>query len=106
MNPQAKKAYLRPKDVKPAEARKVLTFLNAAKTAKEIVGAIEYTGEMDVGVKVGIKVAQNILNRRAQLGGFEDLKQVASVPQVGTRRFTKIVDALGKRMDHPGPFTE
>jgi hypothetical protein len=93
MKPQAKRAYLKPEDVQPAEAQKVLAFLNAAKKAEEIAGAIKIPGERDVG----IKVAQNILNKRVELGRFEDLKQVDDVPQVGPERFTEIVDMLGTR---------
>ena len=86
------KAYLRLQDIKPAEARRVLAFLNTVRTAGEIVDAVKLVGGRDVG----IKVAQNVLNRRAQLGGFTDLKQVISVSQVGTERFTKIIAGLGK----------
>jgi len=95
MNPQAIKAYLRPKDVNPAKAGKVLAFLNAAKTAEEIANAIiMFTGER----VLTIRAAQKILDRQVQLGGFKDLKQVASVPGIGTKRFTEIVHALDKRM--------
>jgi hypothetical protein len=88
------KQYTRPEDVQPSKAREILVFLNAAKTAKEIADAVELPGEKDVG----IEVAQNILNRRAELGRFKDLKQVDSVPQVGPDRFTKIVATLGARI--------
>ena len=92
MTPSNKKAYLRPQDVKPAKAVRVLLFLNTAQTTREIVDAIKLAGGRDVG----IRVAQSILNRRVQLGKFTDLKQVTSVAQVGARRFTKIVEGLGK----------
>ena len=96
MNAQARKAYLRPKDVNPAEAGKVLAFLNAAKTTEEIANAIiTSTGERILS----IRVAQKILDRQVQLGGFKDLKQVASVPGIGRRRFTEIVHALDKSME-------
>jgi len=92
MTPPNKKAYLRPQDVEPAEAIRVLAFLNTAQTARGIVDAIKLAG----GGDVGIRVAQSILNRRVQLGKFTDLKQVTSVTQVGARRFTKIIEGLGK----------
>jgi len=94
MTPPNKKVYLSPQDVEPAEAIRVLAFLNTAQTAKEIVDAIKLAG----GGDVGIRVAQNILNRRAQLGSFTDLKQVTSVAQVSARRFTKIIEGLGKQI--------
>lgn len=82
--------YLRPQDVSQADAQKVLDFLNAAETAEEIAEAVEVPGEPDVG----IIVAQRLLNRRNELGGFTDLQQVADVPQVGPERFTEIVITL------------
>lgn len=82
---------IKPEDVQMKKAKKILSFLNAAKTANEIADAIEFPGERDVG----IKVARNILDRRQELGGFKNIKQVADVPQVGPERFTEIVDALG-----------
>lgn len=95
MNSQDKKAYLRPGDVPPAKAKRILAFLNDAAAAAEIADAIEFPGERDVG----IRVAHNILARRAQLGGFSDLRQVAAVPQVGPERFAEIATALGARKD-------
>jgi len=82
--------YLRPQDVSQADAQEVLDFLNAAETAEEIAEAVEIPGEPDVG----IRVAQRVLNRRNELGGFTDLQQVADVPQVGPERFTEIVVTL------------
>lgn len=95
MNSQAKKAYLKPEEVEPAKAKRVLAFLNAAAAASEIAEAVEFPGERDVG----IGVAHSILARRAQLGGFKNLRQVAAVPQVGPERFTEIVNALGARRE-------
>lgn len=89
------KKYIKPQDVSPSEAEKVLDFLNTAKTAEEIADAIEFPGERDVG----IKVAQNILDKREELGGFKDLKQVDDVLQVGPERFTEIVIALEARKE-------
>jgi len=93
MSTQVKKAYLRPEDVKPATARKVLAFLNATRSAEEIVDAIDHQGDRQVGIRVG----QKVLDMRAELGGFEDLRQVAAVRQVGPQRFSDIITALGTR---------
>jgi hypothetical protein len=84
--------YLEPKDVTAGDAQKVLDFLNAATTAEEIATAVEFPHELDVGLRVGIR----ILTRRAQLGKFTSLQQVADVPQVGPERFTEIVVALAR----------
>lgn len=84
--------YLEPRDVTAGDAQKVLDFLNAAGTAEEIATAVEFPGELDVGLRVGAR----ILTRRAQLGKFTSLQQVADVPQVGPERFTEIVVALAR----------
>src|SRR5919202_781714 len=84
------KEHLRPEDVRPEHAREVLGFLNAAETAEQIAAAVEIPGELDVGVHI----AQRILGRRQQLGGFTDLGQVDAVPLVGPERFTEIVVTL------------
>lgn len=82
--------YIKPEDVSPQDAQKVLDFLNSAQSAAEIAEAVEIPSERDVG----IRVSQHILDRREQLGGFTNLQQVADVPQVGPERFTEIVTTL------------
>lgn len=84
--------YLLPEDVGSGRAREILDFLNVAQTAEQIAEAIEMPGELDVG----IRVAQRILDRRGQLGGFTNLQQVADVPLVGSERFTEIVTAFSR----------
>ena len=84
------KEHLRPEDVSPEHAREVLDFLNAAENAEQIAAAVEIPGELDVGVRI----AQRILDRRRQLGGFTDLQQLDAVPLVGPERFTEIVTTL------------
>ena len=87
---------IRPGGVNPADAQRVLEFLNAAQTAEEIADAVEIPGERDVG----IGVAQRILERRRELGGrFTTLQQVYDVPQVGPERFTEIVTTISRRED-------
>ena len=86
-------AYVKPEDVSAEDVQKVLDFLNSAESAEEIAIAVEIPGERDVG----IRVAQHILDRRRELGGFTNLRQVADVQQVGPERFTEIVTTLRKR---------
>ena len=83
--------YIRPEDVGPEVAQRVLVFLNSAQTAEQIAGAVEIPDERDVGIRVG----QRILDRRNELGAFTSLQQVAEVPQVGPERFTEIIVTLG-----------
>jgi hypothetical protein len=82
--------YLRPEDIRPEHAREVLDFLNSAERAEQIAAAVEIPGEPDVGVRI----AQRILDRRNQLGGFTDIRQVADIPLIGPERFTEIVTTL------------
>ena len=70
---------IRPEDVPEREATQILEFLNAVETPEEIAEIVEVPGERDVG----IGVAQNILDRRQELGGFDNLAQVAHHCEVG-----------------------
>ena len=92
MNNQPEKIRVSPQEVEPTKTSRILAFLNAAQTAQEIADSVEFPGERDVG----IRVAQNILDKRTQLGGFKNLSQVAAVRQVGQARFADLVTALGE----------
>lgn len=81
---EEKEGYLRPKDVPPAQAKRVLDFLNSAKTPEEITAR----------ARVSIRIALRILKERERLGRYESLGQVDKVYQVGPERFTEIVRAL------------
>ena len=93
--------YIRPEELTPSLAKSVLASLNMARSSEELAADIEVSGERDVGQKV----AQNILIRRTQLGGFKDLSQVFAVPQVGPERFTEIVNALSGRKESQATYT-
>jgi len=90
MELQDKVTFLKPRDVAPASAYRVLSFLNEAEMAQEIVDAVRLAG----GENFSMKAARNILNKRARLGEFRDLGQVAAVPRVGRNQFTRMVNAL------------
>lgn len=60
------------REISESTSRKILSFINAAQSAEEIASAIEFKGERDVGVKV----SESLLDRRARLGGFQNLDQV------------------------------
>src|SRR5262245_42482918 len=92
---------LEPRDVLPENAQLVLNSLNAATSAPELAAAIEIPGELDIG----INLAQRLLNRRAQLGGFTTLQQVADVPLIGPKRFTDIVIALSPQRIPGAPLS-
>ena len=82
--------YLLPEEVSARHAREVLDFLNQAPDAKTIAEAVEFPRELDVGMRV----AQRILTRRAELNGFRTLDELYAVPYVGPERFTEIVVSL------------
>ena len=82
--------YLLPDEVSAKHAREVLDFLNQAPDARTIAEAVEFPRELDVG----LRVAQRILNRRAELNGFRTLDELYAVPYVGPERFTEIVVSL------------
>jgi hypothetical protein len=83
-------SYLLPEEVSAKHAREVLDFLNQAPDAATIAEAVEFPRELDVG----LRVAQRILNRRAELNGFRTLDELYAVPYVGPERFTEIVVSL------------
>jgi hypothetical protein len=87
--------YTRPEELTASIAKNVLASLNMSRSSEELATDIEIRGERDIGQKV----AQNILVRRTQLGGFKNLSQVFAVPQVGPERFTEIVKALSGRKE-------
>jgi hypothetical protein len=93
--------FLEPGDVAPENARRVLDFLNAATSARQIGDAIEFPGELDIGVRL----AQRILDRRAQLGGFSNLQEIADIPLIGPERFTEIVTGLSPQRVPARPLT-
>jgi archaellum component FlaC len=83
--------YLQPEDLSPAQAARVLDFLNRATSAAEIAARVEFAGELDIGVQLG----QRLLNARTALGGtYTDLQQVDAVPLIGPERFTELCAAL------------
>jgi hypothetical protein len=83
-------SYLLPEEISAKHAREVLDFLNQAPDAATIAEAVEFPRELDVG----LRVAQRILNRRAELNGFRTLDELYAVPYVGPERFTEIVVSL------------
>jgi hypothetical protein len=93
--------YMRPEELAASTVKNVLDSLNIVRSSEELATDIEIHGERDIGQKV----AQNILLRRTQLGGFKNINQVYAVPQVGPERFTEIVDALSGKKTAQADYT-
>jgi DNA uptake protein ComE-like DNA-binding protein len=80
-----------PGQVTPVVGFRILAVLNAARSAAELAATIELDDEPDIG----LRLAQRLLARRAELGGaFTTLAQVDETPEIGVVRFTRIVRAL------------
>lgn len=90
--------YLQPGDLSATQEARVLEFLNQAASAAELAELIEFPDELDIG----IKLAQRLLDARANAGGaFSSLSQVDAVPYIGPERFTEIcAAALGLTPDY------
>jgi len=91
-------AYLRPDQVPPTDAARVLGFLNRVQTAQELADAVEIANELDIG----IAISRRILNAREELGGeFRSLDEVAAIKYVGPERFTELVLTLSQIPEMP-----
>jgi len=92
INSQIPDAYSRPRAIDSIKAVKALALLNSLNTPNEVKNAITMrNGER----LLSIRIAQRILNKKEELGGFKDLKQVAAVPGVGIKKMNAIIYALG-----------
>ena len=85
--------HLEPSDLSPLQAQQMIDFLNRATSAQQLARDIDFSGEPDIGVRLG----QRLLDARAALGGaFTAVAQVRAVRLIGSDRFTEIcVAALG-----------
>ncbi len=88
---------LRPEDVGPADAARVLAFLNGV---DEMDAFAETIGLAD-GIAAGRRVAAAILAARDAGGAFRSLGQVLAVTGVNLDRFTQIVMALSSARPAP-----
>jgi hypothetical protein len=92
MNGQGFQVYSGLKNVNSETASKILDRLNSLNSAEEIASVVAtYAGQR----VLSIRIAQRILGTKQELGRFQELKQVAAVPGIGTKRITSIINALG-----------
>ena len=83
--------YLRPDDIYPAEAHKILSRLNSFDSAEQLKTAVEKRAREMV---LTANDAQNIINSKTERGQFQDLREVATVLRIGAKKFDTIVRAL------------
>ena len=81
---------LKPDDISESEKNSILAFLNSVESAKDIVNAIEFPQEIDVGARI----AKRIIKERKDKGYFQTLSEIYDIPFIGPERFTEIVLAL------------
>ena len=80
-----------PRNITLERADRILNRLNSLNSADEIMSALKtYSGQK----VLGMRIAQRILKTRAEVGKFDDLKQIALVPGIGLLRFSAILQAL------------
>lgn len=92
MNGQGFQVYWGPRNVNSETSSKILNRLNTLSSAEEIASVVAtYAGQR----VLSIRIARRILSMKEELGSFQDLQQVATVPGIGAKRFASIIDALG-----------
>ena len=93
MNGQGFRIYRGLNNVTSETSSKILDRLNSLNSAEEIASMVAtYSGQR----VLSIRIAQRLLTMKEELGRFQDLKQVTTVPGIGTKRFTSIINALGE----------
>ncbi|MCK4786052.1 MAG: hypothetical protein KAV87_20005 [Desulfobacteraceae bacterium] len=91
MNRQVFQIRSGPKNVALEKTSKIIDRLNSLNTADDIANVVKtYAGQR----VLGNRVAQRILDRKRELGRFEDLKQVEYVGGIGIKKFTTLIYAL------------
>lgn len=91
MNGQGFHIYWWPKNINSETSNKILDRLNSLNSAEELASVVAtYAGRR----VLSIRIAQRIFGIKEELGRFQDLRQVAAVPGIGTKRFTSIINAL------------
>ena len=91
MNGQGFHIYWWPKNINSETSNKILDRLNSLNSAEELASVVAaYAGRR----VLSIRIAQRIFGMKEELGRFQDLRQVAAVPGIGTKRFTSIINAL------------
>lgn len=88
---KAFKTYLKPRDIPPRKAAKILNKLNSFNSAEQLKNTVHEHTEQ---VILSTGDAQQILHSKAELGEFHDLKQLVAVRRIGAKKFDLIVLAL------------
>jgi len=92
MNGRGFQVYWGLKNVNSERSGKILDRLNSLNSAEEIASVVAtYAGQRILS----IRIARRIVSMKKELGRFRDLQQVTTVPGIGTKRFTSIINALG-----------
>jgi hypothetical protein len=89
-NKKIKPEYLQEGFMKEEETRRVLYFLNNAKSPEEIDDLIEFPHERDISLRLGVR----ILEARNRIGRFRSLSDIENIRQIGDERFDEVMRSL------------
>ncbi len=85
--------HLRPKDIPARKAEVILRKLNSFVSVQQLMNAIRKQTEQSI---LGSADAQRILHSREELGGFRNLRDLATVRKIGAKKFDLIARALSE----------
>jgi len=74
-----------------AREQKILDRLNSFQSEDEIIHIVQEYANQSI---IGRRIAHSILKRRAELGGFKNLKELAATARLGPTKFTILIYAL------------
>ncbi len=92
---EAFKPYLKPRDISLEKANQILHRLNSFNSAKQLESAIQKDNKQMI---LSIGDAQRILDRKVELGEFQDLQQVTTVRRIGAKKFDAILRTLSNQV--------
>ncbi len=84
-------AYVKPQDIPPHKAAKILSKLNSFDSGEQLMSLI---GKDATRMILSPTDAKRILRKKQDLGEFRDLRQVKAVRGVGPKKFNFIVNVL------------
>ena len=87
--------YLRPRNIPPEEASRILDRLNSLSSAEQLENVVNKHAKKKI---LTTGDAQRILHEKAQLVEFQDLQQVTCVRTIGAEKFDAIVRALSNHV--------
>ena len=85
------RVYLRPGDLSPDDAARILNRINSLKSIEHLQKMVENQGEE---ITLSVRDIKQIISSREKQGEFQALRQLAAVNRIGTKKFDMIVRVL------------